>query len=666
MAVPITLSLANHLRLPQRRPAISAVVTSRRGGMDLLRWERLYTGAEPGEPHTAALATDGSLVRARNHAGQVLVCRTPSPGPGANFSSWSNLGACASATGVALTAQSGELLLASVASSGLAVEIRASADNGVSWTAPTTVVSEASPISSVALAFNPAGDACLFYLLGTSATLKRLRRTSGTWAGSGTTWTRGGLVASITGVAACHDNLDFALFLTGTEVTTANPRCWAVTMGDLAFPANSWTGLFVVAEADAASTVTFTAPSIANIAGDLRGAFVRADAGPVAASQAMETRPMALGGTAGPWSEPIPHEADGAAGLALLSTPGTTAWAATPSGIWRSPRGGSLDVSSAVSRCRYRLEPRAAHCQVELSDPAGDIAADPLLFPGAALTLTPGYASGAGGAAESGVIVEFTIDRISSRRSAGGRTLTIDATGPWELLRRWHAPQSWQSAAGALTRSAIFNRVCGRAGLLSADAALPHDPGGEWINGSPAFALPAGESAASAAARLLDAVAAEIVPGVGVTVRSVSATDTSDAGYGGPGDVPVLALETVGQPSTAWVRMQGSGRSAEAFDPRRVATGAPGVAILSDRQRATNPAVSEGAAAAIHRAAMLSTAATLRIPFDPRRELWDVVAVTSPADGLAGAIFRVIGLSLDYRRGPAGSRYDATLTLGER
>lgn len=666
LAVPISSSLAAHLRLARRRPVVSVVVTSQRGGMDLLRWQRVYTGAEPGAPHAAALAADGSLLRARNNGGQLLVCRTTSPGLGANFSSWSNLGACASGTGLALAARSGEVLLASVSASGLAIEVRTSADDGANWSAPATIVGEASAISNVALAFNPPGDACLFYILGASTALKRLRRTGGTWAGSGTNWTRGGSVASLTGLAACHDNADFALLVTGTEAATTGRRCWAVGMGDLGSPANTWTGLVTVAEADAASTVSFAAPSVANLGGALRGTLARIDSGPVAASGTMQTRPMAFAGTTGPWSEPMPHEAPGSFGAALLSTAGNTAWACTPSGVWSAARGGWLDVSAAVTRCDYRLGPRSARCRIELGDADGSLAADPLLFPGAAVTVRAGYASGPGGVAEFGAACEFTADRITTRRTAGRRVLTIEAVGPWEVLRRWHAPQTWQVAAGSVSRSGQFLRVLGRAGLFSADAGIPHDPGGEWIAGTPAFALSAGESAASAAERLLSGVSAETAPGFGLTVRSVSAGDPSDGGYGGAGEVPALGLEKHDATAGAWVRMQGAGRTAEAFDASRVAAEGSGIALLADRQRATDSAVSEGADAAIRRAAMLAPRATLRVPFDPARELWDVVALTSGADGFAGDLFRVVGIELDYRRGPSGSRYDAVITLGGR
>lgn len=634
--------------------------------MDLLRWQRVYTGAEPDAPHGAAIAADGGLLRARNNGGQLLLCRSTSPGAGANFSSWANLGACASGTGLALAARPGEVLLANVAASGLAIEVRTSADNGATWGVAATIVSEASAISDVALAFNASGDACLFYILGTSTTLKRLRRTAGTWAASGTSWTRSASAASLTELAACHDGLDFALLVTGTEAATTDRRCWAVGMGDTGLPANTWTGLVSVAEADAASTVSFAAPSIANLGGALRGTLARVDAGPVAANRAMETRPMAFAGVAGPWSEPIPLEASSSFGVALVSTDGSLAWACTPSGVWSAERGGSLDLSAAVIACRYQLGPRSARCRIEVSDPAGSLASDTLLFAGAAVTVSPGYASGPAGAAEIGAAFEFVAERIVSRRVAGRRLLTIDAVGPWEILRRWHAPQSSQAAAGTSSRSALFLRVVARAGLSAGDAGLPNDPGGEWIAGAPAFAVSAGESAGSAAERLLEAVAAETVPGFGLTVRSVDAADPSDAGYGGAGEISVLSLEKQEWTADAWVRMQGSGRTAEAFDAPRVAAEFRGVALLADRQRTTDGATSEGAEAAVHRAGMLSSVARVRLSFDPARELWDVVALTSAANGFAGELFRVVGLELDYRRGPAGSRYDAVITLGGR
>ena len=162
-------------------------------------------------------------------------------------------------------------------------------------------------------------------------------------------------------------------------------------------------------------------------------------------------------------------------------------------------------------------------------------------------------------------------------------------------------------------------------------------------------------------------MAAEALPDTGLFARSISASDPIDGGYGGLAEPPLLAVEpNRGAGHAAWVRLQGTGRSAETVDTSALAAGAGSLRLLTDRERLTDGSVSEGAAAGLHRAAMLAPAATIATPFDPARQIWDVVTVTSPQHGLAAAPFRVVGLTLDFRRGPAGSRYDSLITLGGR
>ena len=663
MSVPISSALAAHQRGNPRRPAVSVTFSATRGGMEILRWERLCTGSEPDSPHAITLAGDSSLVRARNASGQLLVSRVADPGPGSDFGAWSNLAGCASGTGVALAASAAEVLLASVQAGGLTIEVRRSTDNGATWSAPQAIVTEAGAIGSLAAALSPSGDACLFYTLGTSTTLKRLRRTGGTWAATGTSWSRASSVASLSGVAACHDGADFALLITGTEATTNNRRCWAARMGDLGLPANAWSALVPVAEADSASTVTFASPAIAAIGGSLRGAVSQRDTGPVAANRVMETRPMAGTGAGGWWSEPAPHEAAAGDGFALASTDGAQAWAASPAGVWRAVRIPALSLDEQVVSCRYSLGPREVRCTVGLDDPTNGLLAEPALFPGATVIIQPGYT--VAGATASGVRLELSIERIARRVLRGRAVVTVEAAGPWELARAWRAPQSWQSQAGSLTRAQLFVRAAARAGLVTADVGGSRQPLGEWASDTPAFALAAGESAESALERLLAGVSAEVIPDASLLVTAVSPGDAPDGAYGGAGEHPILSFERLsGAPGASWVRLQGSGRSADAFDPQSVLTGGSGLSVIKDHEAATDASAASRAGAALQRAKTLTPVARLRIPFDAARQLWDVVEVTSETDGLAAEPFRVIGIGSDYRRGPAGCRYEQTLTLG--
>ena len=213
MVLTLSSTLAAHQLLPTRRPALRVVVSKTRHGIDILDWQSYYTGTEADMPHAAAVAADGSLIRTRNHAGSsVYVQRVASPGAGSTYSAWTLVAVATATTPIALAALGTDVLLAYVDNAGLSIELRTSSDSGATWSAAVRVVTEASAIGSPALAYSPPAIRCLFYALGsTGTTLKRLRRTSGTWAASGTNWSKSASVATMTGVAACHDGSDFAL-----------------------------------------------------------------------------------------------------------------------------------------------------------------------------------------------------------------------------------------------------------------------------------------------------------------------------------------------------------------------------------------------------------------------------------------------------------------------
>lgn len=61
---------------------------------------------------------------------------------------------------------------------------------------------------------------------------------------------------------------------------------------------------------------------------------------------------------------------------------------------------------------------------------------------------------------------------------------------------------------------------------------------------------------------------------------------------------------------------------------------------------------------------MQEVAGDLVAPFNAGQELFDLVTVREPRLGLDDARYRVIGIGLEYWRGPKGARYDSVLTLG--
>lgn len=659
--------LIAHQRGSQRRPVVQVRGLAQRFGVRVLRWERYYTGSEAGSPHALTIADDGSLVRARNDAGTLFVQRVTDPGPGSTYSSWTNLAAVTSGTGVAFASRNGEMLLAYVDNGGLTLQVRSSTDDGATWSAATVVVMEGAAVGSVAVAFRPDGDACLFYTLGATTTLKRLRRTSGTWAGSGTNWTRSADVSSLTGLAATHDGGDFSLVVTGTEVSTLHPRAWGVRMGDGLLPANAWSALTAIAEADAASTTTFTAPGVIALEGDIHAAFAQRESGDVAAERIMYAHPAHLTDVNSPWSEPAPHEAAGVHGLALAVGPGA-AWASTPSGVWRAAAPAADLLSERLLSCAVDVRPESANCRVTLDNADGALNGLPnTTFPasmtGGSIEVTAGYFGGEDGEAEFGPPQRFVVDRVRYTVLRGARVAVIEGSGAWEHAVRWHAPQAWQTAAGVLARSQVFARLAARAGVGYTTGGRA--PSSEWSTGTPSFALLPGESAASALARLVAVVSDGVrSDGDSFVLTGCGTGDAVDYTYG-PAAHPVASLTVTGEgPRANWVRVQGPDRYAEAFDRASVDASGPRLQQIRNLDATTDAKATAMSAAALRRAQWETPMGRLVAPCNVGQQLFDVVSVTSEPHSVDGQAYRVIGCGWEYERGGREPRFDSILDLG--
>ena len=668
MVLTLSTTLAAHQLLSTRRPALRVVVSKTRHGIDILDWTGFYSGSEADMPHASAVPADGSLIRARNTAGTVYTQRVINPTAISTYSAWTNTATATSTTPIALAALGTEVLLAYVDNAGLTIEVRTSTNSGATWSAAVAVVTEASAIGSLALAYSPSGNACLFYTLGTTGTtLKRLRRTSGTWAASGTNWSRSGSVATLTGVAACHDGSDFALLLTGTEVTTTHHRAWAVRMGDLVLPTNAWSALTNVAEADSASTVTFTHPAVANVAGQLHAYFTQHETANVANDRTMYSRPTIGAGAGGQWSEPAPHEAHNAQGVTFPSVSGADVWLTTPARVWHASRGDQDDVSAAAVSASYQLAPGGSSATVVLDGTAARASA---LALGATLELSPGYRSGTAGAAEYGTSQTFTITQIrtvkrltrtSGTLTASGTNLAVTAVGAWGALERWHAPQAWQTAAALITRAAIFSRIARRAGIDVTSASSPHTPSSDWTTYQPAFAIAAGESGGNIARRLLAVVpdfARDSAANGGIEVAGLTASDPVTA-YGGSGEMPLLslAIDEAERPAN-WLRVQGPDRYADTFDFRDIYQNGPHLRDVRNLDATTDAKANAWAANALAREISTTQRGRAIVPFDASLELYDGVDVTG-----GSATYRAGALALDYKRSPQGATYTLEITL---
>lgn len=642
----LTPSLLAHQAAARRRPAVRVLLSRRRAGVPLLAFGP--PAALPGSeaPHALAVTPAGTRIQLVNDGGSLRARRDGGP--------WSGiLASLPAGAPVAAAAVPGEI--AAAFADGAALRTIHSFDDGLTWTAPATRVTEALPIGSLALAGRASnGNLCAFYNLGATPAVKRLRRTGGTWAASATTWTMAGSWAAVSGLAAVHAAGDFHLLVTGTAPGSGAALAAAHVMGDGGLPANAWFGPRVAAAADAASGITFDRPAIA-WAGQAVAAFREVRAAPVAGSRALLAQ--AVSGTLAPWSEPVPFAAGAPFGLALAAD-GDVLLAARVGAVQAAPLADELDVSALLRRFRRADGPAVSRALAELADPAGLAGSEPLLAPGAGVEVSLGYCSGPGGAPEYGPAFRGAVEAVERRRARGVQTAVLRIAGPWERLAAFRAPATWQPPPGS-TRGELLTALAARAGIPVASAAdLP--PSGAWTTETAAVAIQAGEAALPAALRLLEPTADAFRAESGLEICGLSPAGPAAWSLGAGGH-PLLAFEPAARALPAWARVQGPDRAAEAFRGDELLRDGPALVPRRELGAASDALAGAYAARLLARLRRGRPLARARLPFHAGIQLYDVVGVVHPLAPGGSARYRALGIETAY--GPGG--FETALTLGE-
>lgn len=497
-------SLAAHQQGRTRRPAVSLSASPSRLGSPILNWSRIYRGPEPDHPRAATLTASGHLLIVRNNAGTLQSANRYSPGGSASPSGvWTNRDTAivSGSTPALINRANGETLL--LYAKGSDLKLLSSSDNGATWAAPATLVTEASPITHIAAAFRTSSSDCaVFYgLSGAPTNLRRLRRTSGTWDASSTNWTQGATIAALYELAAAHDGSDYVLTFSALAASTNHPTHFASLSGDLGFP-GIWSAPHIVDQADAASTVTLRGATLATLSGRLIAAYALRETSAVATITARETSTPSI--STGAWAEPQPFEPASQYGPAYATSPTypSTLYAVTASGVWAATIPDTLTLTTRLLSARLRQTPTTLTATLTMDDADGGFAALGLA-PGWTVTLTPGYASGAAGAQEAGIAFILTIEAIAHTHAEGHRIVTLTCTGPLEQLARWRPASAYQSAAGALTRFQLLLRAAQRAAIPVASGADPDDPSPDFTAYSPSLAWAPGESGRTILDRIL-------------------------------------------------------------------------------------------------------------------------------------------------------------------
>ena len=657
--ITLSATLTAHQKLARRQPYLRVVAETQRAQLPLFRWTRYYTGAEADSPVAVVMGGDSSLLRARNDAGTVHHSRVASPVAGSTYSSWTSLGAVATTgTGISLATGTSESTMVYVL--GNVIKVRVSLDNGASWGASSDVVNHGAPVTWVAHKYRANGtDIALFY--SGASSVYRIRRTTGTWAGAGTAWTNS--LASVAGIGAGFDGADFHLCVTGADAS-GNKRSYGCLMGDGGLPSNVWSSLNTIADADAASTSSYAGGAIVMPSLEAHVFFAQKETGGVAFNRAFYSHtPTTLGANTATWLEPEPLEPASAFGPGVtLQAAQARAWMVTPGGVWFAQLAGSTDYTSRVLSASYRVDARSLKASLVLDDSDGALALQDTanLFVGCSMRLDVGYTTSAG--AEVGSVVRFAVQRIRYMIQADGRRVAaVTGDGPWEALERWSAPQAYQNAA--LTRQAVFSRLVAKTGFAAFSGSASAAFSGDVVS----FAYAANESGRSVAERLLAVVTDQPRHDNGsFTLLDLTAADASVYTYGAGHAVSGFEKDE-SEAVDNWVRVVGTGRYADAVGVDAIGSVGNRLRVIRDLSLGTDAKATVAAAAALRRPKLRAIKAIARVPVNAGQELFDVVTVTYALLGVNAAVYRVIGLAVEYERSGARGepKYELVLELGD-
>ena len=646
---------------PSAVPFVKVTLTDEIANVVRLRWERLYDGSETDAYHAVTIPADGSLLRLRvDPAGPTLYYqRTASPGSASDFSSWTNVGSVADA-GVALTANSHNVLRAYVASNGSDIKVEDSSDDGATFGSAVTAASLAN-VAWLAVALKSNGDALLFYADAT--TVYAVRRATGSW-GTPAAWSHS--ASSIDGVAVALAG-DFHIAIAGVD-TNDNPRLWTVIYGDgVSRAADTWSGLIEVAEADDGSDVSFSAPFLAYV-DTARLFFIEAYAGTVSYSRPHQTWfPNGQTFEANGWREPVPLDLASAYGTAIAGD-ASHAWLSTPDGVWRAPLDeAELVLSDDVMELSLETRRTSGGVKITLRNddgryndlPGGSFS---VIRRGAQVEVKPGLITAAGEEVSSPGL-KYWLDRWEHTSSGGEATLILHASDAWSLIERWRARRQHTWVAGGKSVAQILSFVVGRAGVELLNIGISTTA----TNHRPDFTIHPGESGLRAVQRLLAMLPDTIRMSDSLSFLSeTKAADTSSYDYGTGHRISHARYASEGLAANR-VQIFGDDAFAEEFDWAEIDDQFDQVRQVFDLNLTTQAKVEQRAGIALRQETLSAALGEVVAPVNCGQELYDVVSITDGLAGLSDVDYRIIGVELRYLRRSRARRsplYEQRLLLG--
>ena len=644
-------------------PFVEATLAPRWGGVTQLRWERIDAGAgeQPDDPHAAVISTrSGTLIRIRAQANPngLFVQRTPSPGPGAQFGTWQNLGATSATGGVAGAEIDGRIHVFDVAPNLRDLQERTSRDDGVTFGSPRTIATTTSTVTSVTAASGPGGSALILFA-DSGGNLRSMARMAGAWT-IATPWSN--TLSGVDGVACAHIDGDWAVVVCGT-LTDGSSGVWTCVLGaGSSQTAGMWSLLREVIASAAGAGVTYRQPSLCMADGP-RISFVETYSGVNVYTQTLTTHaPATARFRDHRWREPSPLGQASGAGAAL-TTDATHAWLTTPSGVWRARISTpDIDISDSIIYVDAKETPRGTSLTLRLAegpnlDPAIIDGSGPL---GHELSIAWGYETNAG--QEVGQPQRYWVREVRRETRRGSPVTVLEAEDAWWFMANMRARRQLTWPAHTASVWNILGQLLTMAGLSATLARSSPS----IVATYPAMTISPNESLAVAVNRLMSRVPDLLRFSDGV-LEAVHArkTDAAVYAYGGPGEHTLLdAARSSTLSRVNHVQVYGDGAIGQAINENELQTVGNLLVQVVDRSLTTPEVAATRATAELRSRGVLQPFARITVPVNAGQQLHDVVTITAPSVGWNTENLRVAGLRTLYDIGGPQAVYRQDIELG--
>ncbi|MBF6606795.1 MAG: hypothetical protein IVW53_14600 [Chloroflexi bacterium] len=656
----ITPALLAAQKAASSQPYVDVVVENRISNIVRLDFSQLNNTANTITRHDAAAAADGSLTRVRIESGTVKASRSASPQSSIN-SIWTNL-QTGKGTQIACAAINTRVIIVYTLSGDTSIVYVESTDSGATFGAETAVLTAASAISDLAVAYKDnTGTLAIAY--AESAKLWAARR-----PGTGTfnaAIQHGTTPSSVNGVALTYV-FDWNAVVTGVEASTMKPTVWTTIFGDgVDQAANTWGTYVAQQQAESDAQVTYKAPSVA-YSDQYRMRFVEADAFTGGTTRTWRSNLISgLFWPAGPfaWRTPAPVDYAGAEGLALAVAPNYVYESATDL-VASAPRAlASLSLTTRVIKTEITEVTGGPatgdiHGYIDIDNTDGAFAGPPPPLQLANLVkVSWGYLIA--GAGVTSRMADLQISRIGYRRTGGVSVIRLQLTGGWDQLARDRQRTGIFHQAGIDSYTTILTRLFARAGISLSTAGASS----RLSSVKPAFTVAPQTSARTALQQALAFVADRVFMSTSATarLREPLAGDASVYTFGTDHPTYEAQLDQVVTPASQAAAV-GAAAYGEAIDFTNAQ------AYIGTRELIRDVTSSTGAAAAATAAAHLRTTqldqpgGQLLAPPACGLELLDVVDITDPLVQPTPVLRRI--RQIRWRYDQLAGVYDQLLTLG--